>query len=273
VVRSDGSGTTFQFKNYLALLSSEKGAAAMPCELTGWQERTKKEIEEGKKEEEVKTKLWANMKANALAGEAPNTTWPNPEKGNAGECAGTTTVVAQKGGGGVVKYVAEHEGTIGYAALPDAKGTNNIEEKAQVAWLQNNGGETTTYANPGLSAEKEEANCGSRVYTVPAGGREGESGEGIDWSKVFGAKPEIGGTAYPLCTLTYGLSWHSYEAAGYAEPGTKAEALIAYTKYVLGTGQGLKHWYQALPQPEAEAKGAEHNVLGAAKLAMSKIGK
>ena len=58
VVRADGSGTTFQFKNYLATEST----VGMPCKLTGLEEPAEKEVKE--------TTLWANMKSNTatLAG-------------------------------------------------------------------------------------------------------------------------------------------------------------------------------------------------------------
>ena len=257
VVREDGSGTTFQLKNYLAV----DGGAAMPCKLTGWEEPAEKEVTE--------TTAWANMKSTkATKVGVPNTTWPQ-ESTCPGAPKTLTSVAVAKGGGGLVKYVSEHPGTIGYASLPDVKSANNIGGAAKIAWIQNNGPKTVTYATPEEATNKE-SNCGERQYTVPVGGREGESGESIDWSQVFGAKPTVGSTLYPLCTLTYGLSWTSYEKAGYgASSESKANALIAYTKYVLGTGQSVKNWYQPLPHPAAK----ENNVLAAAKLAMSKIGK
>jgi ABC-type phosphate transport system substrate-binding protein len=256
VVRSDGSGTTFQFKNYLATEST----VGMPCKLTGWEEPAEKEVKE--------TTLWANMRAvGKTVGEGPNTVWPQKST-CPGEPATLTSVVAKKGGGEVVKYVSENPGTIGYASLPDVKSANNIGGAAKVAWLQNNGPETVTYATP-EEAATEESNCGPRQYEVPLGGREGESGESVDWSKVFGAKPAVGKALYPLCTLTYDLSWTSYEKAGYgASSESKKNAVKSYLGYVLGTGQSVKKWYQPLPTGEAK-----FNVLGAAKLALSKVGK
>src|ERR1700761_9353753 len=110
VVRKDGSGTTYQFKNYLATLEETTGikAETLPCETAG-------------------SKTWAGLRKNNGKTKAegnPNLNWP--------ECGTHSTVVAVEGGGGVAKTVAENVGDIGYAALPDAKG-----KSASVAELQN----------------------------------------------------------------------------------------------------------------------------------------
>jgi ABC-type phosphate transport system substrate-binding protein len=269
VVRSDTSGTTFQFKNYLATLKTN-GGVNMPCELKGFNEALNTE---------PNTNEWANMKAIHTETGTPNLTWP--EKGN---CKDETisTVERKSGGGGIAAYVAATAGTIGYAALPDAKANS-----ASVAWLQNKSAEGVTYAAP--EAEPEEggkkvkrSNCGNRVYTVPTPGRpakEGgtppaESGESVDWSKTFGASPTVGGTLYPLCTLSYDLSWTKYEKAGeaghaYKNPTEVVKAVRDYLiNWVLGEAP-VPDWYQPLPNTPTEP---EHNVLGAAKLAAGKIG-
>lgn len=256
VVRSDGSGTTFQFKNYLAV----DGGPAMPCKLTGWEEPAEKEVKE--------TTLWANMKSNEPTSVGvPNTTWPQKST-CPGEPTTLTAVATGKGNSGVVEYVSTHPGTIGYAVLPDMLSSANKEGKAKFAFLQNASAEVGTYAGP--EGAEEQSACGERQYEVPVPGRAGESGESVDWSHVFGAKPTVGGKNYPLCTITYGLSWSSYEKAKFGgESENKKNAVVSYEKYVLGAGQNVKHGYQPLPHP-AEAK---FNVLAAAELALSKVGK
>lgn len=244
VVREDGSGTTYQFKNYLSALETEHAAAGPGCGLG----------------------TWASLEAIG-AEEKPNITWPKT-----GCEAGVelSAVVAVKGGGGVAETVQKNPGYIGYAALPDAK-----SKGAAQALLQDKTTEgEAVYAAP-AAASGESSNCGSRTYTVPAavgsepGGREGESGVAVNWSKVFGASPAVGGGLYPLCTLTYAVAWNNYKEAGYGstEGPMKAKNVKAYLEYVLGSGQSIGKWYQALPQPGITA----NNVLGAAKLSVEQI--
>lgn len=242
VVREDGSGTTYQFKNYLSALETEHAAAGPGCGLG----------------------TWASLEAIG-AEEKPNVTWPKT-----GCEAGVelSNVVAVKGGGGVAETVQKNAGYIGYASLPDAKG-----KSAAQALLQDKTTEgEAVYAAPAASSG-ETSNCGARVYTVPAaagtepGGREGESGVAVNWSKVFGASPAVGGGLYPLCTLTYDVAWNNYANAGYTEGSKVAKNVKSYLEYVLGTGQSVGKWYQALPQPGVTA----NNVLGAAKLAITNV--
>jgi ABC-type phosphate transport system substrate-binding protein len=239
VVRAEGSGTTFQFKNYLQTLQTGHSGAGPECGVTNWSEL-----------EEIG------------AEEKPNISWPTCEisAGNPRKA-----VVAKAGGGEVAAFIAANAGTIGYAALPDAK-----SKGATVARLQDKGGATPVYALPEAEGV-ERANCGTRVYTVPTPGRVGESGESVNWSQVFGASAEVGGELYPLCTLTYDISWTSYSSAGYTGASTIAAAVKKYMNYVLSPeGQAIVnlHYYQKLPSPS----GASENVLGAAQLAASKIG-
>jgi ABC-type phosphate transport system substrate-binding protein len=269
VVRKEGSGTTYQFKNYLAVLEENNGGAAMPCSLEGI-----KEDAEGNEESVTTNKTWKHMRfigaKNASEEEPPNTTWPQPTSGKLGFCSGTTKVTPQAGGGKLAEYVAKTNGTIGYASLPDAKNA-----KAEFINLQDV--TTPKFASP-LSGTA--SNCGTRVYTVPTPGRPkkepggvpaAESGIGVVWSQTFGASPTISGGLYPLCTLTYDVAWTDYEGAGYTS-GTKVGNNVQnYMEFVLGTtGQSLlgSNFYQALPSTPSEP---EHNVLGAALLSTSKI--
>jgi phosphate transport system substrate-binding protein len=194
---------------------------------------------------------WAGLREGAN-----NTVWP--------ECAGTTTVVRKKGGGLLAETVKSTAGTIGYVALPDAK-----SKGAEVARLQNKAA-----AEFALPENGNASNCGSRIYTIPTERVSGDGeGEGVVWNQVFGASPTVGGTLYPLCTLTYDIAWSNYRKAGYGSSEAEAKNVAADVKkyigsYVLGAGQSLlsEHFYQPLPTA------AEHNVLAAAELAASKIG-
>ncbi len=251
VVRAEGSGTTYQFKNYLAVLQEEGfGGPAMPCTLTGFNETTGLP---------VSTTAWKNMRFVGTNDE-PNKVWPTPAN-----CEGATTVETAAGGGALAEFVKNHHGTIGYAALPDAKGKG-----AMVAPLEN----TTlgTFGNPEASTGMK-SNCGPRPYTVPTPGRANETGIAVNWSQVFGAEPSVAGSEYPLCTLTYSAAWNHYGTTGakYSNSAETVAALRDYIlKYVLSTeGQTVlnEHWYQELPHPAANAT----NVLGAAKKAAEQI--
>lgn len=242
VVRSEGSGTTFQFKNYLSVLETGHSGEGPGCSLGTW--AALRPIE------------------NAETG-APNTTWPS--------CSGRSPIHAAAGGGAVAEYVKNNVDTIGYAALPDARGKG-----ATTVPLQN-GTElgSPSYGTPeegeALEEGNEKANCGSRVYEVPAEGRKEGSNTGIavDWSSTFGAVPTIGGEFFPLCTLTFDVGWTNYEAAGYGIGSNATLKPIVHdylANYVLGSeGQAniTGHYYAPLPHP-AEKK---FNVLEASQFA------
>jgi ABC-type phosphate transport system substrate-binding protein len=235
VVRKEGSGTTYQFKNYLAVLQAEKSGVGPGCGVTNWSE------------------LLA-----IGAEEKPNITWPT--------CAGTSPVVTQAGGGAVAKYVFENNNTIGYAALPDA-----VTNKATVALLQDGTGKSgATYGAP---ASESSANCGSRQYSVPAAAQKTGTNTGIavDWSGVFGAKPNIGSPFYPLCTLTYDVGWTNASTVGYGANVGKVVSEYLSMYVVAAEGQALVSGnnYSALPSvPGTPA----NDVLGAAQLAAEHLG-
>jgi ABC-type phosphate transport system substrate-binding protein len=243
VVRSDGSGTSYQFKNYLSTLETNATikAEGLPCTTEG---HTK----------------WGEM-LEVGAENKPNITWP--------QCAGGTTVTAVSGGGGVAETVASTSGAIGYAALPDAKA-----KTAEVARLQNGTiSGIATYAEPGNSSTST-ARCVNARYTVPAEGRTTGTGVAVDWSTVFGAQPAIGGSEYPLCTLTYDAGWKSYEGAGFTK--AQGEAVFDYiNNYVVAAASGqedlktAKKWYSTLPT--TGGAGSATDVQSAAEWAASKI--
>ena len=163
-------------------------------------------------------------------------------------------------------------GSIGYAALPDAEANGGT-----VIGIQNNGfvsTEEATYGNPqiaGASAGKGTANCAATKYTVPVEGRRTGTGIDVDWSQVFGALPAIGGSAYPLCTLTYDLAFKGYKEAGFkfAPYQTVRDFLNGY---VVFGGQTALTTSETNYAPLPETKGlAGNNVLAAAKFSAALI--
>jgi ABC-type phosphate transport system substrate-binding protein len=257
VVRFEGSGTTYQLKNYLQVLHEQKGAPKLPCLTEGTEE-------------------WEGLeKVGAPPAEAPNTVWP--------ECLGGTEVKTAKGGGALAELVNTTPGAIGYAALPDAK-----SKTAEVAPLQNGtAGGSPTYVEPGRTTgvvggkEVGIARCENSRYTVPPEAYGGpEPGVAVDWSTVFGAVPSIGGEEYPLCTLTYDIGWKDYVAAGYeAEAVVKGTTAAAWGQdvgdyirnYLIKNGQAdltnAGKWYSPLPS----LGGAEFDVQGAAEIAAEEL--
>jgi ABC-type phosphate transport system substrate-binding protein len=247
VVRLDGSGTTYQFKNYLSLANT-KGLA---CTTGGT---------EGKAS-------WKELQpiTNTETG-APNTTWPV-------SCEGTTlstlTRPAKTGGGEVVKTVNATEGSIGYASLPDAK-ANSAKVILNVGNNGQKGAAEATFGNPVDPGKAGVANCGSTTYVVPENARKLGTALDVDWSKVFGANAAIGGTAYPLCTLTYELAFNKYSLAGFLN------------KYEVTTKDYIREYQVFKGQEDLDASGTFYaslptsakslnDVLGAAKFAAGKI--
>jgi ABC-type phosphate transport system substrate-binding protein len=239
VVRKEGSGTTTQFKNYLQVLKEKEGAEQMPCAVT---------IKPGPPP--VTTKEWSEVELVGPApNEEPNTLWP------CSVAEGGTPIAKAEGGGAVAAAVESTANSIGYAALPDAEG--HLSGGATLAKLQN--GEnlgSKTYAEPGEGTNKV-ARCVNSRYTIPAEGVPGASGGGlsVNWSTTFGGVPNIAGSEYPLCTLTYVAAWNTYSEAKYGTGHAAIQALVNdyITNYMVPTGTGLGqkaivgHWYSAMP--------------------------
>jgi ABC-type phosphate transport system substrate-binding protein len=257
VVRFDGSGTTYQFKNYLASVNSAKLACTEP------------------------SRNWSELRP-IETGSNPNTTWP--ENGKGGCAAGTLSSVVTagaNGGGALVKKVNTTDGSIGYAALPDIE-ANREEGVTHWAKLQNNGLvklSKATFAEPGIESGQS-ANCNNAKYTVPANGRVGSgTGIAVDWSQVFGANNKIGGEDYPLCTITYDMSLTKFGSVSTVPGGatfTEGQFVTAkdYLKEYVTAEAGqtdiatAEKWYAALPSSVLPA----NDVLGSARLSASKIG-
>ncbi len=251
VVRADGSGTTYQFKNYLQKLHTEFLANLVVPVEPG-------EVEVSVAPHKCETKSWGELRQ---GGGTPNLNLLWPESGCAGNGA-RTPVHPVSGGGALVEYVSSelHPNTIGYAAYSDVlakKATANVIslQNKEVSGVKG-------FAKPGKGTGEKEANCGNRTYTVPPHANEG-AGTAINWSETFGAVPQVA-TAYPLCTLTYDLAWNGYATAGYgSENGTNiAKAVKGYIGYLLHEGQTSlgNEGYAALPETKEEA----NNVKGAA---------
>ena len=239
VVRKDGSGTTYQLKNYLFQLY-KKG---LPCTTGGT---------EGKLS-------WQEMESIG-SGAHPNVDWPE----SCSEKALSAVLrPAGNGGGEEVSKVNSTAGSIGYAALPDAKA--GISGATTILALQNNGQKKGGEANFANAASGSTANCGGIAY----GGFKLGTNRDVDWSGVFGAKPAVGGKSYPLCTLTYALAFHGYGAAGFSEAQeiTARDYLNGYVVRPAGQEAIASHFYSPLPT-SAEAKS---DVLGAARWAASSI--
>jgi ABC-type phosphate transport system substrate-binding protein len=245
VVRKDGSGTTFQFKNYLYQLNK----AGLPCTVGGT---------EGKKS-------WAELEENGPGGK-PNIEWPEACE----EKPALSKVVHPEGTGGgeLVNLVNVTDGGIGYAALPDAK--SKAKETTQIMELQNNGQKSEINLAK-ATAPGETANCSGITYT----GFKLNGGLDIDWSGVFGAKPAIGAENYPLCTLTYALAFHGYHLVPpFKEaPFTEGQELTVkdylnnYIVQEAGQTAISSHWYSRLPSSAEE----RFDVLGAARKAAKQI--
>ena len=236
VVREDASGTTYQFKNYLYALY-KKGLSCTSGSTEG-------------------KASWAELEPV----ETPNLSWPE----TCSEKSLSALVrPAASGGGEVVKKVNTTEGSIGYAALPDAE--NNKKGTTVILTLQNNGQKTGSSAEFAEPAAGTTANCGAVAYS----GFKLNGSLDVDWSGVYGAHPAVGGTSYPLCTLTYDLAFHGYKAAGFTE-GQEITTHDYLTEYITAsTGQAAinSHFYSGLPTSSEE----KYDVLGAAQKAAKNI--
>lgn len=241
VVRKDGSGTTFQFKNYLFKLNS----GTLRC--------SEGLVEVGKKA------TWQQLEPIAAEGK-PNTLWPEscPEQEMSPLLRG-----AANGNGAVVTKVNETPGAIAYTGLADAKA--GVKGNTRILALQNNGQKgvaEATFGEPGVGSV---ANCSKAVYQVP----KLNGSLDFDWSQVFSAKPAIGGEAYPLCTLTYVIAWNDYSAVGYTEgvATTVRDYLTEYLVQPSGQAAINSNNYSSLPG----SGNPLYDILGAAQKAASNI--
>ena len=264
VVRSgSGSGTTYQFKDYLYHANS----AALDCT-------------------EAPGKDWRDLEPIGGAGSNPNLDWPESGVGGCSATALSPVVrAAGSSGADLVKKVNTTNGSFGYAALPDIEanrgaggGDQNPEADTTAVRLQNNGLvklANASFAEPATDAKS--ANCAAARYAVPAAARfDSGSGEGVDWSQVFGADPNTSRSsgnpeAYSLCTLTYVMALKGYSnSAGFsaAQVTTVRGYLTEYVAAAAGQAalDSSEQFYSSLPDGAAA-----ESVLKAAQLAAGKV--
>ena len=232
VVRKDDSGTTAQFKSYLFRLY----AKGLFC-TTG--------STEGKAS-------WAGARPTppGLRAVPPRRSAP---------CSVPPATAAAP----LVKTVNATDGSIGYAALPDAVAAKNAN--TVILSLQNNGqkkGGEANFAAPNVGTV---ANCAALAYKVPKIGGVRD----VDWSAVVGANPSVGGSDYPLCALTYALAFHGYQAAGFSQGQATTVRDYLYGYIVQSAGQSAINggYYAALPSSGQ----AQYDVLTAARNAAASI--
>lgn len=257
VVRTEGSGTTYQFKNYLWMLN-KKGLA---CTTGGT---------EGKAS-------WQELEPISVAETgAPNTTWPEDE----GCAVPRSQVLRGAGGGAVAEKVIATSGSIGYASLPDSKSKIAACEKTstclntEILSVQNNGKRKLAEATFASPQAAEQANCATARYLVPVNARPAKTHTAlnVDWSQVFGAKIDTTktGGGYPVCTLTYDLAFNDYSSAGFTEGQevTVKDYLTEYITQAAGQEDIASNYYAPLPSGESLG----YNVLAAAQFTASKVG-
>ena len=143
-----------------------------------------------------------------------------------------------------MKKVNATAGSIGYAALPDAKANNKGQRRSswrcRTTARRRAAKPTSPQPNTGTVA-----NCAAITYKVP----KISTGLDIDWSQVFGAKPAVGGRNYPLCTLTYGLVFHGYRprASAKAQEITVRDYLYGYVVQSAGQSAINSNYYAPVP--------------------------
>jgi hypothetical protein len=247
VVRKDSSGTTYHLKHYLFEINNTK----VPCikNIPAEEEETWEKLQNSTEvikvgtEESTRNQQWS-------------------------ECSGSSIKrPAESGGGEVVATVGSTDGSIGYAALPDAKGSKFNAATTSIVKLQNGvkpKTTTPTFADP---AKGTAANCEGVAYTKPknlAGTTvEFNSTEhNLDWSNVYGTSPTRGGELYSICTLTYDIAATNESGVfanilGTTLAGEKvAKTVNDYLTYVISSsGQSALagKYYAALPTGPAEA--------------------
>lgn len=207
VVRKDGSGTTYQFKHYLFEINKEK----LPCVSETWKE--------------LQPETTQNLK------------WP--------ECLGLLARPAKTGGGAVAELVKNLLGSIGYAALSDARAKFTSEEGNHYHWLAVENEHTKKFVFPGTSTGEPSltvgnANCVGTAYdNKPSPPVVAD----VDWSEVYGGHPGSGSASlqnenYPICTLTWDVALMNYTQADL----THLEGLAAkeYLMYVTLKEEGQK---------------------------------
>jgi ABC-type phosphate transport system substrate-binding protein len=190
--RSDSSGTTYAFRQYLYQLS----------QLTGDGVYTTNQISTAATEGQSTGAGWPSSTDGSTETVSPH------ENDNGGPGAG-----ANSGSFGVSHAVATNPGSMGYVNAADANQNDSFNKWSSGKtkfWveLQNNGIGTAkvTAVEPATGTNK--GNC----YATYTGSLPSNTTD-PDWSNVAVANPTMKSkTVYSLCTLTYDEAWHSYAA-------------------------------------------------------------
>jgi ABC-type phosphate transport system substrate-binding protein len=258
VVPKLSSGTTRQFKDYLQQINPNPIACAGPggTGARGWAQLEAREGEGG----EVPNTVWARA-----CGERP--TMSSVIRGDLRPGSSSEHVETDSG---VVGTVDGTSGAIGFATLPDAESGGSGQV---ILELQNNGHGTAppTFAAP--ADARERANCAATSYVVPPEARllpASATGVDADWSGVFGGRPGVGGSAYPLCMLSYAIGIDGYGKLGF-KPAVAVTARDYLREYVDFGGQLALAATGSYLAPLPETADPAHNVLGAARLAAAHL--
>ncbi len=234
VVPDEGTAVGTQLKDYLSTINPNP----LPC-MTGavsW-DKTSREKEERTRD------------------------WPR-------NCAGTPLSPLERtrrsfeGPYTEVETVRAIPGSLGFAALPAAEAGG-----AQILELQNNGWKPAPQASFAEPALDGNANCEGASYSVPPAGRRvpGATPLDVDWSQVTSGHPAVGGSAYPLCMLTYMVTVSSQDLT----TGPTVKDFIR--EYVVFAGQPALRAAQVFMAPVPSVPNPAHDVLGAARFAASMI--
>lgn len=258
--RSDNSGTTYAFRQYLWQLDKHVSTNSV---------YSANQISTSSAEGESSGGGWPSTSNGSSLTVSPD------ENDNGGPGAGPNA-----GSGGVSNAVATNPGSMGYVNAADAHDDNGFTKWATGLtkfWVkvQNNGFSTTTVTGAQPETSTGAGNCYA-TYT----GKLPTSTVAPDWSAVAVAKPTMASTAvYSLCTLTYDMAWHSYVsdatvAANYSgnysgeTPAGVEHATKDYLKWLIGTGttKGQAHipiGYSKLPSNiDSFATGTVTNQVG-----------
>ncbi|HEY2631427.1 MAG TPA: substrate-binding domain-containing protein [Solirubrobacteraceae bacterium] len=226
-VRSDASGTSFAFKQFL-------------CKAGG-------------------VAVWANNEEceSGLGFVVDAATWP--KEAEVGKVIlikhlnkAETEEIENKGSAGEAEAVENEEGSIGYVNLANAAKTPgkfvSAKTGATIFWV-----DVEDHLKNGQNPEKgtKEGNCPGE-YEFPTGVQK-EAEEGM-WAKVHLASTGSSG-AYPICTFTYDIGWESYATtelkakygAGFATVGTDTKEYFEYMTSPLKGQAKIAEYYSPLP--------------------------
>jgi ABC-type phosphate transport system substrate-binding protein len=235
VVRADNSGTTFQFKHYLGTLN---GAV-----------------------------VHAGQTWTGLQGGANNTTWPHPTSATSPlvrstlGCNSFMTLpclthgsISTTGSGGAdeVRTVGANPGSIGYAALSDARAVLKGTEGTwpTLSWLKitNAVGVGQDPSTNGVTTANGTSNCNTNNGAYGAAASLPSATQ--SWTNVFLVNAN---NLYPICTLTWDLAFNNYTQAGFPSGTNVARTVTDYLQYVLTptggqlTALGSENDYATLP--------------------------